>query len=467
METNDIFSLFQSEELIKNEAERLAAKLGLKNFRTSSTDQKGNKPKSLSYNDFYKEYPYNTNYPCMMKIIYAIYICNSILFPDKEFDFSHTQSHAFNDPTIIVLPYYNVEALLNGTKFIPYSSYKEDSDLNKYEPLKTKYESKNTYYKRVSTKSLSDKNSTSKLLDAANTPFHTLINYSNNLPPYINIYYLNLFLPDISVQLSIEANKLFRKFEYFLDEKSVFSERRSKPVKYIEMLFKIYFSAFNNSNKENDIAKNILALYKLEYSLGTGALFRFIDSIDNELSRFPITEKNAAEQQMKNYIKTFSIAQKDPCVFYKDRGDISYLSLQTWPEMHIFTIWQYKCITAVLYDLCKHDLCEDNLCNQTLLKLCNDLHGEINKLYMLGSRGWNYLKQTFEFFTNPKHETACVEHIKKIYKNWLPLQQEAWADYLLTRYSQEWYEEVRELFKQDSSSLESSLKDFDKEYQEE
>lgn len=455
----EIFSLFHSEQELANTLDLVQTKLFPNNNMKDIFDKL-----DKFYYDFYPS-------PTIRKFLYCSYIWERKIsrtpLTSSELDSTdsfHSLCKHMNElsshPFCIIASYYTINYLINSNSFYQYSDYKclKSISSNFYEidqPSGNKSTpSEMLFYKaspNTSTQS-NRTNSTRDIRSASQSIFFPLINclHGQSSAPKPHAYYLNQFLPDISFMLATQSTQFIQEFFAF-DLSSGYTDTNLR--KKIRLLFESFFSIIDEVCQPNNILHNILAIYKLEYGFGVLSLISFINQLDPSLFLFT---HNGSSEFTNNLLSLLLPLQADPDIFSPARnGLLSPIESYLLSNQDIaYIISTAKINLAMLYGLFDKNLSklhtdlEYAIKNEYLKIVETPLPTELASGNSFPNNGWYMMHTMFKFiFTSTKAERdSIITHIETIISTLSTKQKQQIAEYLITRYNQDWFFKIEKNF---------------------
>lgn len=293
---------------------------------------------------------------------------------------------------------------------------------------------------------------TRNIRDASNNVFSSLINcrYVDYIPKHSSEYYINGFLPNISLQLAETGTLLDRdNFNSALGKGKNKHYKKSHLISKMQLLFKTFFEIAINVLKSEDVLQNIISIYKLEYGFGILSLYGFLRKINPLHFLQPKSGKRVLDfDQFPKFMKNLMNTQKCPRIYESARTDFDYSEIYD-AELSIMIS---KIYLALLYNLYDNDVkkLHDEM-GKEILALYN-----INKSITYQSTGsntyncssWILLHRMFIFINqvNIENRDFYMDFISATLSSLANTNETDIQQYLLDRYSSEWFKNVKTMF---------------------
>ena len=447
MTTNnkEIFTLFHSLQ----EKDKILPSMNKKEFIS--------KPHTELFKKFETLYKSEQTSPFMLKYLYCAYIWDCYC-SERKIKFSARNDHQIRvlqkykdlitiDPFDIIASYYTLDYLLKQDKYYLYSDYKDiKSDSQTfYEIEDPANESSETKYYKTQYKSLiseDQSNHTRYIKKVDDNIFHSLVNYSHGRynSTYVNKYYLNGFLPDVSLQLAERSTSLsWSNFSYNIDTSQI-----CKPdciISKIKKVFNTYFDILDELWLPNELLHNILTVYKLEYGFGILSLINMIQQ------REPISSLQAL-QQYPNIYATMRYSSSSSSKYPSTDEDIHFIISQSKVILSILLLL-YPDASQLHEDLG----CEIKQQYSRVEEHPFPYEHSINMHTTFSNNGWYMMYKIFECITKKENRNIYLLNIESSIKSMTRDEKTNLMNFLFNRYSPDWFTKIRSYYEFQPSKL--------------
>lgn len=456
---NEIFTLFESETQLYDTYKNIKHKI----FPKGTT----NKSLFKLYTETLSQFEEPSYYPAIIhKLTYCDYILkqyftsSSICLSNADELLDHFTNHvSYLDasPSEFISYSYTTNYLKNCSSYLLYSHYMKyiSENKNSKDKLFKKFIidnsypiSKYNYYKlNTNLQSLKNTSNITRKISAIDTYIlKPLINYHHGTEKGKNnsYYYINTFLPDLTATL-IDATSKFNTDNFTTELENLYSETiiNSK----LKLLINTYFDiATNFCNTENSIT-NIHSLYKLEYGFGCFSMIYHIRKL--LYTTEPFDKKSIQNIDISDFFNKISTIQRIPDIYSIRRFNLSDTDIELDFELSI-----NKIKLSILLDLYNNELdtLEHDLSNYITSQKPNINFSNLSILSIrqdtLLNNGWGIMQYMLNYLSpeNNNNRSKDIAIIENFVKSLSYCQKKTLAGYLINRYSNNWFNEIKTPF---------------------